>query len=557
LIVLSGWPAWAHADSLADAKAAATVHLGLRSRVETKQGSQRYHTVTRTEDWPAHNTAIIVCDMWDLHHCLNAVRRETEFAPRLERVLQEARRRGVTIIHAPSECMDAYQSHPARRHAMSVPLAKDLPPEIGTWCSRIPAEERGRYPVDQSDGGEDDDLAEHRVWAQKLSALGRNPKAPWKQETDLLTIDPNDYVSDKGDEVWSILQHLGINRVILTGVHTNMCVLGRPFGLRQMARNGKRVVLVRDLTDTMYNPERWPFVSHFSGTDLIVEHIEKFVCPTITSDQLIGGPAFRFHNDTRPHLVMLVGEDEYNTAATLPAFATEHLNRDFRVSTVFASETNPHDFPGLDVLDDADVLLISVRRRGLAPKQMAALRRYVNSGKPVVGIRTASHAFSPAKEVIEAGYAAWPEFDREVFGGNYHGHYGKKDIDNPRTQVRAAPEGEQSTLLAGLRTSGFSVTSWLYKTSPLAAGTSVLLMGQVADRQPSEPVAWTFIRRDGARSFYTSLGHPEEFKMAEFQRLLATGIHWAAGLPISKETPSGPGKAAHREEKKPTPTSGK
>ena len=53
-------------------------------------------------------------------------------------------------------------------------------------CSRIPAEERGRYPIDQSDGGEDDDLAEHRAWAEKLQGLGRNPPAPWKKQTDLL-----------------------------------------------------------------------------------------------------------------------------------------------------------------------------------------------------------------------------------------------------------------------------------------------------------------------------------------------------------------------------------
>jgi hypothetical protein len=78
-----------------------------------------------------------------------------------------------------------------------------------------------------------------------------------------------------------------------------MCVLGRPFGLRQMAKNGKNVVLMRDMTDTMYNPKRAPFVSHFKGTELIVEHIEKFVCPTITSDQMIGGKAFRFKGDVQ------------------------------------------------------------------------------------------------------------------------------------------------------------------------------------------------------------------------------------------------------------------
>jgi hypothetical protein len=64
--------------------------------------------------------------------------------------------------------------------------------------------------------------------------------------------------------------------------------------MRQMAKNGKNVVLVRDLTDSMYNPARWPHVSHQEGTALFVAHAEKFICPTITSDQLLGGEPFRF-----------------------------------------------------------------------------------------------------------------------------------------------------------------------------------------------------------------------------------------------------------------------
>src|ERR1043165_838701 len=118
-----------------------------------------------------------------------------------------------------------------------------------------------------------------------------------------------------------------------------MCVLGRPFGLRQMAKNGKRVVLLRDMTDTMYNPARWPYVSHFTGTDRVVEHIEKFVCPTITSDQVLGGRPLRFRHDTRPRLAIVIAEDEYKTEVTLPKFAREVLGRDFDVTLLFGSDT--------------------------------------------------------------------------------------------------------------------------------------------------------------------------------------------------------------------------
>jgi nicotinamidase-related amidase len=268
--------------------------LTLRSRT-VDNGAVR--VVTKQQRWPARETAIIVCDMWDAHHCLNAVRREEEMVPRMNQVLNSARGRGVLIIHAPSGCMEPYKGHPARRRAQSAPRAADLPKDIGNWCNKIPPEDQGKYPIDQSDGGEDDDLKEHEEWHKKLAGMGRNPKAPWKRQHAGLTIHDSDAVSDSGVEIWNLLASRGIRNVILVGVHTNMCVLGRPFGLRQMAKNGKNVVLMRDLTDTMYNPKRWPYVCHFQGTRLIIEHIEKYVCPTITSDQIIGGEEFRFKGD--------------------------------------------------------------------------------------------------------------------------------------------------------------------------------------------------------------------------------------------------------------------
>ena len=186
-----------------------------------------------------------------------------------------------------------------RRRAQETPKASRLPREIRSWCSVLPAEERAVYPIDQSDGGEDDDPAEHAAWAARLKSLGRNPAMPWKAQSSLLTIDSKrDFISDRGDEVWNILESRGIRNVILAGVHANMCVLGRPFGLRQMVGNGKHVVLMRDMTDTMYNPKRWPYVSHFEGTRRIISHVERYVCPTVSSEQILGGEEFRFQGDS-------------------------------------------------------------------------------------------------------------------------------------------------------------------------------------------------------------------------------------------------------------------
>lgn len=272
--------------------AQSTIDVQLRSR--GKSGDQ---TVVQ-QQWKSTETAVIVCDVWDYHHCLNAVRRVEQFAPRLNQVLVAARKRGAIIIHSPSDCMEAYRNHPARLRAMNVPQATDAPTDIDAWCSSIPSEELATYPIDQSDGGEDDDPAEHAQWAKELESLGRNPRSPWKKQTKSLTIHETvDYISDRGDEVWNVLQKHGVKNVILVGVHTNMCVLGRPFGLRQMVRGDKNVVLMRDMTDTMYNPKRWPYVSHFEGTRRIVAHIERYVCPTISSDQLVGGKEFRFPGD--------------------------------------------------------------------------------------------------------------------------------------------------------------------------------------------------------------------------------------------------------------------
>ena len=106
-----------------------------------------------------------------------------------------------------------------------------------------------------------------------------------------------DAITDNGEEVWSLLEANDVENVLLVGVHTNMCVLGRPFGLRQLSKNGKNIVLVRDMTDAMYNPKMWPYVNHYRGTDRIIEHIEKYVCPTTTSDQILGGKPFRFSGD--------------------------------------------------------------------------------------------------------------------------------------------------------------------------------------------------------------------------------------------------------------------
>jgi hypothetical protein len=122
---------------------------------------------------------------------------------------------------------------------------------------------------------------------------------PWKRQIATIDIANADAITDDGQETYNLLAERKIDNVIMMGVHLNMCVLGRPFAIRQLTKLGKNVVLVRDMTDTMYNSQMRPKVDHFTGTDLVVRHVERHFCPSITSVDLVGGKPFRFKEDKR------------------------------------------------------------------------------------------------------------------------------------------------------------------------------------------------------------------------------------------------------------------
>jgi hypothetical protein len=358
-------------------------------------------------------------------------------------------------------------------------------------------------------------------------AQPREPIRFYTRQIDTLKIADGDAITDSA-EAYYLMKQRGIENVIVMGVHANMCVLGRPFSIRQMVYQGQNVVLMRDMTDSMYNPRMPPFVSHFTGNDLIIEHIEKYWCPTITSVDFLGGQPFRFARDKRPHLVIVTSEDEYQTEQTLPAFAAQHLGQNFRVSFVYANADDLNDLPGIEILNEADVALWSIRRRTLPRQQLDVFRKFIADGKPLVAIRTTSHAFCLRRGNPPEPLAQWPQFDREVLGGYYHNHHGNQ----LKTTVWAVPDAEKHPILTGVRPDEFEVGGSLYMNLPLSDSTQPLMMGRIEGDAPHEPVAWTNIRTNGGRVFYTSLGHRDDFKIPDFQRLLKNGIYWAAGLEV-------------------------
>ena len=490
----------------------APLQVDLRRRVELADAPGQFRVVSQRAEWDLDETAIIICDMWNRHWCQGATRRVAELAPVMNRVVADARQRGVLIIHAPSGTIDHYEDHPARRTATNATPATDLPEGIDRWCHwKNEAERTAGYPIDHSDGGCD---------CQPPCASG----SPWTQQVEVIDIADEDAISDSGVEIWNLLQQRDIDNVILMGVHTNMCVLGRPFGLRNLSNAGKTVVLMRDLTDTMYNSRMAPQVSHFTGTDLVIEHVEKYVCPTIASTVFTEAAPFEFANDTRPLVVFISAESEYGAAETLPGFAHElEMQHGLRCEILQGSTEKKgpqrHEIAGMEILDEAELVVVFARRRAFPAEQMQHLKAYLERGGSLIGLRTASHAFD-ARGSGPADHAEWPTFDPDVLGGHYHGHHGA----GPKCAVTAAAGAADHAILAGVTLPLLSDGS-LYRVRPLAATATALLLGTIPDQEP-EPVAWTN-QYGRSRIFYTSLGHPHDFSNAQFRKLLVNAVHWA------------------------------
>ncbi|MFZ0592208.1 MAG: isochorismatase [Bryobacteraceae bacterium] len=240
-------------------------HLALRSRVELFRGSNQWSEVRVDYAFDPAKSALIVCDMWDKHWCSGANARVTALVKKLEPVLETARHKGMIVVHAPSETMSFYANAPQRQRMLSLP-AFAPPKELNITAPPL--------PIDDSDGGCDTPgEKEHRAWTCEHSGL---------------TIAPEDYISDSGREIYNLLRSRGIETVFYTGVHANMCILNRTFVIKQMTKWGVHCILLRDLTDAMYNPRDAPHVSHQQGTELVVEYIEKYWSPTALSDELTG-----------------------------------------------------------------------------------------------------------------------------------------------------------------------------------------------------------------------------------------------------------------------------
>ena len=242
------------------------MHLKLRTWINPFKGSSDWAEATFEQSIPRNHAAIIICDMWDKHWCKGATARVEELARRMEPVLEQARAKSILIIHAPSETMPYYRNAPGR-------LAVERAPKVDPPADAVVFDKQPPLPIDDSDGGCD--------------TPGDKEYRAWQRETPLLKMGPGDLISDDGREIYSVLRERGIDTVMMMGVHANMCILNRSFGIRQLTKWGIHCILVRDLTDAMYNPASRPHVSHVAGTELVIEYIEKYWAPSVVSDEFL------------------------------------------------------------------------------------------------------------------------------------------------------------------------------------------------------------------------------------------------------------------------------
>ncbi len=233
------------------------------------------------------------------------------------------------------------------------------------------------------------------------------------------------------------------------------------------------------------------------------------------------------------HIVVVCGEDEYKSEYTLPLVAEEMRDNHGAVVTVITSHPDPSaadNLPGLEALEQADLVVFYMRFRQLPEEQFKYIRQYLKEGKPVVGFRTSTHAFNyPEGHALQE----WNrKFGLEVLGAPWIQHFGHSSF----TDVSINWGKQDHPVLKGV-SPRFFVRSWLYYVLPHPPDDAQILLngytvhpehGTLNGNKPRiHPVAWTRTHYGGGKVFMTTMGHPEDFEQTPFRRLIRNGIHWA------------------------------
>ncbi|MDR0391878.1 MAG: hypothetical protein LBH59_08225, partial [Planctomycetaceae bacterium] len=198
------------------------------------------------------------------------------------------------------------------------------------------------------------------------------------------------------------------------------------------------VVIVRDLIHV-------PDAKNYRDREKIIIDLEKKGFKTISSVDLLGGQAFRYSDDKRPHVVVMISDDHYKADTWMPPLVEKFQNDNELYFTILHGE-GEHVFHGIDEIDTADSLVLYFRRLGLREDQLNKVKNFVDSGRGIVGLRTICHGFSPGGK-LTPDQKRWDSFDKKILGSNYHGH-GKDELGS---EITNNPQYENSPILKDVK----------------------------------------------------------------------------------------------------------
>jgi type 1 glutamine amidotransferase len=259
------------------------------------------------------------------------------------------------------------------------------------------------------------------------------------------------------------------------------------------------------------------------------------------------------------HIVLISGDEEYRSEETLPQLGKILAKRHgFKCTVLFAIDDdgtiNPNrnnNIPGLEVLASADLMVIFTRFRDLPDNQLKHIVNYVESGRPIVGLRTATHAFNLKSSAAYQRYT-WTSkewdggFGRQVLGETWISHHGAHGRQSSRGMI--APRQADHPILRGIKDGDIWGPTDVYGVRlPLPGDSQPLVLGQVlvgmnttdepvagAQNEPMMPIAWTKTYKGesgkAARVFTTTMGASQDFASEGLRRLLVNACYWGLGM---------------------------
>lgn len=260
------------------------------------------------------------------------------------------------------------------------------------------------------------------------------------------------------------------------------------------------------------------------------------------------------------HVVLVSGDEEYRSEEALPQLgkilARHH---GFKCTVLFAigdegtiDPMRVDNIPGLESLQSADLMIIATRFRNLPDEQMKHIADYVEAGKPIIGMRTATHAFRIPEDRKYSRYSfrskEWPGgFGRQILGETWVSHHGHHGVESTRGII--APEAEDHPIVRGIEDGDIYGPTDVYTVNlPLPGDSQPLVLGQVLEgmdpddkpetdkgkNDPMMPIAWTktYSVVDGkvGRVFTTTMGDAQDLCSEGFRRLLVNASYWALGM---------------------------